>query len=238
MSLVQRIARQGKITFSAHYSALTAGSTEAPDLQPLLALVNELKSSDINLPSNPAVADITPPDSAPAAFIDILRDNHFTIAGFLLRRGSSMPIHDHPNMYGICKVLYGKVIITSFSPPKRIETSIPHSHGFSYYMAKDEGAEFFTAASPCAILTPNSKNLHTICAMEHSAFFDILGPPYNSFENRNCHYYQEVPKTTVFDQEKAKELDGVRVLKRTEQPPMFYTSVKSYRGPPVDVRKL
>ena len=63
--------------------------------------MNELRASDLNLATNPGTAEITPPNGAPAAFIEIARDPSFTIAGFLLRKGVAMPIHDHPDMHGI-----------------------------------------------------------------------------------------------------------------------------------------
>jgi cysteamine dioxygenase len=201
---------------------------------------NDLKAADLNLPTDPRTANIAPPNSAPAAFIEVARDPTFTLAAFLLRKGASIPIHDHPGMIGICKVLYGKVRVTSFSPPRRIEFTSPtgtSSHG-GYFGVDEEGSEELTADSPCTVLTPKQKNVHTIYALEHSAFFDVLGPPYAPEEGRNCNYYEDIPKTKFLDSDQMKKYERLRILKRIERPMWFYTELKPYTGPPAHARNV
>jgi hypothetical protein len=55
------------------------------------------------------------------------------------------------------------------------------------------------ASSGVVVLGPNSGNLHSFKALEDSAFFDILAPPYDADGGRPCTYYQTKPSNRVGD---------------------------------------
>lgn len=54
--------------------------------------------------------------SAPMFYADIYQSHllHMCIFGFK-RRGSSLPLHDHPDMYGFVKVIRGEITVSSYS---------------------------------------------------------------------------------------------------------------------------
>jgi len=53
---------------------------------------------------------------APVTYIEVFEDENVSIGVFVLRDGAKIPLHDHPYMYGVLKVIYGKVKIQSYTP--------------------------------------------------------------------------------------------------------------------------
>lgn len=56
---------------------------------------------------------------APVTYIEVFEDQHVSIGVFVLRDGAKIPLHDHPNMYGVLKVIYGKVKVQSYTPKQK-----------------------------------------------------------------------------------------------------------------------
>lgn len=53
---------------------------------------------------------------APVTYIAVFEDKNVSIGVFVLRDGAKIPLHDHPYMYGVLKVIYGKVKLQSYTP--------------------------------------------------------------------------------------------------------------------------
>jgi predicted metal-dependent enzyme (double-stranded beta helix superfamily) len=47
-------------------------------------------------------------------FVDVLDTPTFTIGIFILPKGRSLPLHDHPGMTVLSKVLYGSLLVSRF----------------------------------------------------------------------------------------------------------------------------
>lgn len=56
---------------------------------------------------------------APVTYIEVFEDEHVSIGVFVLRDGAKIPLHDHPYMYGVLKVIHGKVKIQSYTPKQK-----------------------------------------------------------------------------------------------------------------------
>lgn len=56
---------------------------------------------------------------APVTYIEVYEDQNVSIGVFVLRDGAKIPLHDHPYMYGVLKVIYGKVKVQSYTPKKK-----------------------------------------------------------------------------------------------------------------------
>uniref|UniRef100_A0A672F8F4 2-aminoethanethiol (cysteamine) dioxygenase b n=1 Tax=Salarias fasciatus TaxID=181472 RepID=A0A672F8F4_SALFA len=182
-SIVQRIARQALLTFRS------PGSKSFPEHHgKLQSLVTEVRAADLKLV--PRRAEDGPgalpyQHAPPVTYMHICETEHFSMGVFLLRSGASIPLHDHPGMHGVLKVLYGKVRISCFDRPERPDRAAAPRRS----LLRSTGV-YTEDSSPC-VLFPDRDNLHQIDAVDGpTAFMDILAPPYDPDDGRDCHYYR------------------------------------------------
>lgn len=55
----------------------------------------------------------------PVTYIRVFENKSVSLGLFVLRNGSKIPFHDHPNMHGLLKVIYGKVKIQSYTAKEK-----------------------------------------------------------------------------------------------------------------------
>lgn len=126
-------------------------------------------------------------------------DKKFEINIFLIPKGKMLPLHDHPGMAVISKVLAGTVRTRSFSrsPPKpELDEQTPPTKRARTADVFDEKSDFVTPGPACRKgspdpawwLTPSKDNIHELVAESTCVLFDILMPPYCPPE-RDCNYY-------------------------------------------------
>ncbi|XP_035233404.1 2-aminoethanethiol dioxygenase-like [Stegodyphus dumicola] len=233
-SLVEAIARQAQSTFS---KTLTDESF-SEKFSKLIRYVSRVRASDLRI-SRDVMRTVNRDNTnpvAPVTYIEVTENNTFSMGIFMLRNGTKIPLHDHPGMHGVLKVVLGTVKITSYSPvskvpvdsklPQDIENEIPPSERKSLIpVEKSMSANVSDKDEPC-VLRPREGNYHEICAVGGvAAFLDILAPPYEA-TNRDCHYYTAF-ETSSTDSE-------VKVwLKRRGAPSDFWCEAAPYNGPRV-----
>nr|XP_020648838.1 2-aminoethanethiol dioxygenase [Pogona vitticeps] len=123
-SLIQRVARQARVTFrppgaNNNSSAGGGGGSGAggnggprfvENLQRLQQLLNEVRAEDLRLvPRGPSA--VPGPVQPPVSYMHICETESFSMGVFVLRAGACIPLHDHPGMNGLLKVLYGTLRI-------------------------------------------------------------------------------------------------------------------------------
>ncbi|XP_072484954.1 2-aminoethanethiol dioxygenase [Notamacropus eugenii] len=215
-TLIQRIARQARLTFRR------AGGGGAPEagfpenLQQLQQLMSQLRAEDLNISPRRAALSSSPPARPPhlppVTYMHICETAEFSLGVFLLKSGTSIPLHDHPGMHGVLKVLYGTLRISCLDPlppaaapgegqppqqaaagpaPPRFDPPLrPGQRAVVRRALLRSRAEYTEASAPC-LLSPLSDNLHQIDAVDGpAAFLDILAPPYDPDDGRDCHYYR------------------------------------------------
>lgn len=178
-------------------------------------------------------------DKAPCTYIEIFENDIINMSIFVLKPGFKMPLHDHPQMHGLLKVISGTIGIRTFSeiesgntdignfsserddPDKVISTSKYRS-----LIAHVTDQKICNAESEACILTPEISNFHEMEALGGpSAFLDILAPPYsvylNDYEPRKCRYYRQVREIS----EDMVELQGM------PNPEWFFCDTAPYLGP-------
>ncbi|XP_052227271.1 2-aminoethanethiol dioxygenase-like isoform X2 [Dreissena polymorpha] len=164
-----------------------------------------------------------------------------TVSVFILRKGSRLPLHDHPGMYGFLKVIHGSVTIDTYSPLDQSHFNMPvaslqnlhqrFGRKIPAFPTRFENTRTFSAKDDCAILTPEGRNIHEIYAESGTAaFLDILAPPYctERFSQdgfRPCTYYKEV--------EASVSNPSVRYIMPIPPPPEYWCDEIPYMGPAV-----
>lgn len=156
---------------------------------------------------------------APCTFISICETSSFTMSVFILRQSYTMPLHDHPQMRGLLKVLSGRLKIQSFS-------RLP---GTSDILVTQEEPQILDKFSKTSTLDESMYNYHEISAFddEPAAFFDVLSPPYSSTDegSRHCHFYK---KLFMVDSTSEKKIIK---LERIECPDHYYCDNVLYDKP-------
>uniref|UniRef100_H3B1P6 2-aminoethanethiol dioxygenase n=2 Tax=Latimeria chalumnae TaxID=7897 RepID=H3B1P6_LATCH len=244
-SLIQKIARQAALTFSFGSSTVGENKIYVQNFTKLKSLLTEIRAEDLNLTprkSDPSVP-ISVPQNPPVTYMHICETASFSMGIFLLKSGTSIPLHDHPGMNGMLKVLYGKVKISCFDKlDKPFDASIDQFSPTLLSFQKEalkrsifrSVGEYTEASSPC-ILSPQKDNLHQIIAVDGpAAFMDILAPPYDSDDGRDCHYYKVVHPACEREEDNLQHLVQQEVwLLEIPPPANFWCGGEPYPGPEV-----
>uniref|UniRef100_A0A4W4G7D4 2-aminoethanethiol (cysteamine) dioxygenase a n=1 Tax=Electrophorus electricus TaxID=8005 RepID=A0A4W4G7D4_ELEEL len=242
-----KIANQAYVTFkSCRSSAIGENKVLLDNKAELTALLTEIRASDLKIapPKKGSKSSHKPP----VTYMHICETDAFSMGVFLLKRGASIPLHDHPGMNGMLKVLYGKVKIMCldrlekppapgaeaeavFDPP----LSPFQKDALSLCVRRCTG-EFTVHSEPCA-LSPVRDNIHQIDAVDGpAAFLDILAPPYDPAGGRDCHYYRVLQTVARnVDKESDQSRREETWLLEIPQPDGFWCGGETYPGPEVSV---
>ncbi|KAM9424279.1 2-aminoethanethiol (cysteamine) dioxygenase a [Pholidichthys leucotaenia] len=256
--LIQKIAKQAHVTFRGLKSATNGDNKVVTDkLHHLISLVTSVRAADLKIAPRKSAASSgatglrSPP---PVTYMHICETEVFSMGVFLLGTGASIPLHDHPGMNGMLKVLYGKVNVRCFdklednpsekTTPAHFSPRLDPLQMSSVWRATLRSmVEYSEDSGPC-LLTPARDNLHQIDAVDGpAAFLDILAPPYNPDGGRDCHYYR-VLQTVMEEgtdatgnrqQQGETESEEAAWLLEIPQPEDFWCGGEPYPGPAVSV---
>ena len=239
-SNLQRTATQAWATFNMFRNGRMDSSQFTQNLNLLRDNLSKITASDLNIDTKnlPKYA----PWASPSGYMDICEDRIMTMGVFTLRKsGYSIPLHDHPGMHGILKVMYGQIRIRSYShvdrngqnPPAVPKfagiSSQPSTESLTPTELASEGVH--DSESGAILLTPEIGNIHAIEAVDGpAAFLDVLSPPYDP-PDRDCQYYHELP---VNDGASAQSRD-IRWLLHIPQPSEFHCELENYPGPNIRI---
>ncbi|XP_067225458.1 2-aminoethanethiol (cysteamine) dioxygenase a [Chanodichthys erythropterus] len=246
-SLIQKIASQAYVTFTnCSSSAIGDNKVFLEQQTELAALISDIRAADLKIAPPKKVSISSPQSSAvpPVTYMHICETDAFSMGVFLLKPGASIPLHDHPGMNGMLKVLYGKVNIRCYDKLDKAvgaesETERQFEPPLLPFQRDDvrravlrSSGLYSEQSGPC-ILTPLKDNLHEIDAVDGpAAFLDILAPPYDPDDGRDCHYYR-VLQTAGKKSEQSGEDEAW--LLEIPQPDDFWCGGEPYPGPEVSV---
>ncbi|XP_045600514.1 2-aminoethanethiol dioxygenase [Procambarus clarkii] len=202
-SVIQKLGRLAVKTFRRDPQVSEAAFTAY--YEQLYSLLNTVTTHHLNLDPR-LIQDRgtfnASRDGAPVTYMQLYEDSDVTICVFILKRGVRLPLHDHPGMYGLLKVVHGSVSIQSYS---FIDTNIEENQSGlmdsrshpSIFPAIKHQQLIVSASDNACQLRPGKQNIHEIYSLNGpAAFLDILSPPYGNDEllgmERECHYYREI----------------------------------------------
>ncbi|XP_028164956.1 2-aminoethanethiol dioxygenase [Ostrinia furnacalis] len=213
------------------------------NLSKLKIMMDSLKAEDLGFDASLGDPSTwSRPNKAPCTYIEVFQNSQINMSIFVLQPGFRMPLHDHPHMHGLLKVIVGAVKIRSFTeyPLKEAVDTIDfvvrarHEaarlaqgiHKRRRLFAKITNNSVCRANSETCTLTPTVSNYHEIEALDMpAAFFDILSPPYDTLIEgigpRRCRYYQVANEIST----------NVVELQETDVPRCFYCDQAPYLGP-------
>ncbi|CAL5013078.1 unnamed protein product [Urochloa decumbens] len=158
-------------------------------------------------------------------YVHLHQCDDFSIGVFCFPAGATLPLHDHPEMVVLSKLLYGSVRVRSYDwvaePPP---SAAGRKCGLARAVAADE-----VRRAPCeaSVLFPRSGgNLHAFTAVTPCAILDVLTPPYSEEQGRPSTYFTDVP---------IPSLPGFAFLEETDLPEDFSVAGAPYLGPELTV---
>mmetsp|Transcript_31492 Transcript_31492/g.43716 ORF Transcript_31492/g.43716 Transcript_31492/m.43716 type:complete len:261 (+) Transcript_31492:220-1002(+) len=162
--------------------------------------------------------------TAPVTYQEVVECVHFTIAVFSIPSFGTIPLHNHPGMVVMSKVLYGSMHVRSYD---WLDSSASGS-GEAPRPARLVRDEVVTGPSEVVTLFPNSGgNIHAFTALTPCAVLDILAPPYDPNNGRDCTYYSEfIPQSN--------DLEFDAFLGEVQAPDDFVVKRLPYNGFEVD----
>lgn len=202
-------------------------------LETLKELLDKTTARDVNLhPQFMSEALWLRRNKAPVTYVDIYEDCNLTVGIFILKPGMKLPLHDHPHMHGLIKVIAGAIKITSFS----LDTEKTKKFEKTFMPEDDVNRKLLTAEKSCelvagidsesCLLEPNRRNLHEIESVGGpAAFIDILSPPYETYipniGQRKCKYYKILKEVAP----------QIYNLEETGSPSWYWNDTFPYTGP-------
>ncbi|ETV95016.1 hypothetical protein, variant 2 [Aphanomyces invadans] len=112
---------------------------------------------------------------------------------FFMPPNSVIPLHDHPYMSVVSRVLYGAVHLNAYSIVDANSTDDEGQHALLVRRSRDKYLE-----APCTMeLSPSHHNIHELMAAGDigCAIFDVMIPPYDD-DHRHGHDYRLVGSHT------------------------------------------
>ena len=153
--------------------------------------------------------------------MNIVNSNEFDMSVFIIPKGRQLPLHDHPSMVVLSKVIAGELNVRCFSPEnlnRRGHTSAGKASLISSSMRTSNNAAW--------MLTPVLGNVHELKADETTIVFDVLMPPYSEPE-RPCNFYRSV-----------KDENGWTLENISPPPNRLLPSVVPYNGLRPNVKEI
>ncbi|XP_035816494.1 cupin, RmlC-type isoform X2 [Zea mays] len=112
---------------------------------------------------------------------------------FCMPASSIIPLHNHPGMTVLSKVLYGAAHVRSYRWIESAGSSINLSKARPAKVVRDG-----EMSAPCGamVLRPEEGgDVHALRAITPCAILHILTPPYSSQDGRHCSYFRRRPRS-------------------------------------------
>ncbi|KAG5184539.1 hypothetical protein JKP88DRAFT_181158 [Tribonema minus] len=214
----------GEAVLQRIYDSLNTDRSGDDLIEQVTAILNTATLRDVGLQEGDLAGDRIWKGRQQSLYIPIAHTSKFDIAVFIIKKGNSLPLHDHPDMTVLSKLLHGKLRLKSFDwieDSRQSKGSATTVHAATCINDRE-----VTAPADAWRLGPHNGNLHDLEATETSAVLDILLPPYGN--GRRCSYYKMAQDPVAGNRGNA----SLVLLKQVPEPrglPEFYP----YTGPSI-----
>lgn len=154
---------------------------------------------------------------SPIKYLHIYEDEEVSLGIFCLPKGACIPLHNHPGMTVLSRVLVGELHVLSFDWAPEDADAAP---GPGRAARRVLNRVLRAGDMPAMLLPESNGNIHQFMAVSDCAVLDLLTPPYDMDEGRDCTYYRVVD---------AQGSRGHRLVE-TEPPSDFAVVDAAYQG--------
>lgn len=237
---VQKLYDACKATFTRN-----GGVFSSQGLDRVRSVLDSIKPSDVGLDENAPIQHTRNASflgringrkgkvSPPISYLHLYECEDFSMGIFCLPSSAVIPLHNHPGMTVLSKLLYGSMHVKAYDWVDHADLSEPR-------LAKLAVDRVMSAPCESAILYPKSGgNMHVFTAVTPCAVLDVLAPPYSSEDGRHCTYFRASPYTSragrPLTEEQRRELSPQDLVWMEEyQPPNdFVVKPAAYKGPAI-----
>jgi len=174
------------------------GNPRRLDLETTAMLLDDLTADDLSVRQH----DLSGASSI--LYTEIVDADKYTICIFTLPAGARLPLHDHPNMVVLSKVLWGQMQVEAFDRARDDRAESAGERGLFSWLGKQSkaatlepfpivkkrGAEVWTCEDGVQLTGPDDCNIHEFTALTPCCVIDVLAPPYDWKRGRRCTYYE------------------------------------------------
>ena len=164
------------------------------DLETVAMLLDDLSANELGVRQEDLCG------ASSILYTDVRDSEEYTICIFILPAGTRLPLHDHPNMVVLSKVLWGEMQVAAYdrvpeakksggilswmSKQSQVESLEP------FQIVRKKENEVWTVADGVQLTGPEDCNIHEFTAMTPCCVIDVLAPPYDWRRGRRCTYYE------------------------------------------------
>ena len=151
------------------------------------ALMNEIRAEDVGITEN------VPKTLRNISYLHLHEEETFSMGVFMIPPRKMIPLHDHPGMTVLSRVLFGDLDVLSLDwvgdPTKSVSLG---------GIARVRTEIRINGPTLCT-LEPKRENIHSFGGGEDKgcAILDIITPPYNDRAGRSCTYFRITEKDLV-----------------------------------------
>ena len=204
------------------------------------------------------IHDAVKPFEEGIRYLHMKQSTHCYSAGiFIFPPDAVIPLHNHPGMSVISRVLYGNLELRSFDIrnttctaeeikkkskgisrwlfPKLFSTVRRQAHTNEKLPRQEvrvhahENEATMISAPEVTMLYPQKANIHQFTAGKYgAAVLDVLIPPYDAMDGRDCTFYEKAEGFNLNDYYDHEEEDRMCLLQVKEQPFWFQCLAGNY----------
>ena len=108
----------------------------------------------------------------------------YSVGVFLLSAGARIPLHNHPGMTVLSRLLFGRLQLTSYD---WVTPGRSAAEGGECVVSRS--STLVGPAPTIALFPDRGGNVHELTALTDCAVLDVLAPPYSARAGRDCTYY-------------------------------------------------
>ncbi|KAG0595781.1 hypothetical protein M758_UG196800 [Ceratodon purpureus] len=177
---------------------------------------------------------ILPRYAPPISYLHLYECDLFSMGIFVLPTSASIPLHNHPGMTVLSRLLYGNMHVRAYDWVEPHDERLNRNPAIArqaklvldHVLVTGSNETESQRASGTEVLYPTSGgNIHSFTALTPCAVLDVLAPPYSPGTGRHCTYYRATSNDEV------TEPGVVEWLEEFHPPDDFVVQRGLYRGP-------